>query len=243
MIKNNYYFKLLKSFFTKKSVVFNEFKDYFNNEIGLEIGGPSKIFEVDGLVPVYPLASRIDNCNFSKKTIWQNNILFSSKGKQFILEATNLLEIENESYDFVLSSDCIEHISNPLKAINEWLRILKKEGVLLMVVPHKGFTFDHKRSVTKFSHLLKDYENDIDEKDLTHLPEILELHDLEKDILAGTFESFKERSKNNYQNRCLHHHVFDEKLVIEMFNYLNVKILNIEFQSPYYIIALVQKTV
>ena len=34
-------------------------------------------------------------------------------------------------------------------------------------------------------------------------------HDLSMDTPAGTFEQFRERLMKNYENRCLHHHVFD----------------------------------
>ena len=47
-----------------------------------------------------------------------------------------------------------------------------------LVVPHKDKTFDHNRPVTSLNHLEEDLDNDVDEDDLTHLPEILELHDL-----------------------------------------------------------------
>jgi hypothetical protein len=54
---------------------------------------------------------------------------------------------------------------------------LKNNGILLFVLPQKEGTFDHKRSVTTIKHLIEDFENDIDEDYLSHLPEILKLHD------------------------------------------------------------------
>ena len=40
-------------------------------------------------------------------------------------------------YDFVFSSHSLEHIANPLKAISEWLRITKKDGYIIIIVPEK----------------------------------------------------------------------------------------------------------
>ena len=72
-------------------------------------------------------------------------------------------------------SHCIEHIANPLKAISEWKRILKDNGLILLIVPHKDKTFDHNRPITSLSHLIEDMKTDVQEDDSTHLPEILEL--------------------------------------------------------------------
>jgi len=52
---------------------------------------------------------------------------------------------------------------------------------MLLILPDKRFTFDHKRAVTTFNDLIDDFVRDIDETDLTHLDEILSLHDLSMD--------------------------------------------------------------
>jgi glycosyltransferase involved in cell wall biosynthesis/predicted SAM-dependent methyltransferase len=218
---------------------------------GLEIGGPSQIFEVGNILPVYSIMKKVDGCNFSTNTVWEGEIeeglhykynQSKSVGFQYICDATDLKSVSSNSYDFVLSSHSIEHIANPFKALKEWLRVLKDDGVLLMVVPHKARTFDHKRPITKFEHLLIDYNNNIDEHDLTHLPEILELHDLSMDTPAGDYESFKKRSLDNYLNRCLHHHVFDSILVVDVFTFFNLKIKSLNIVSPYHIIVIGQKS-
>jgi SAM-dependent methyltransferase len=108
-----------------------------------------------------------------------------------------------------MASHVLEHIANPLKAIHEWLRVVNDEGIILLIIPHKEATFDHKRDVTTLNHLKEDFENNIDEKDLKHLSEILKLHDYDLHNPTGDMESFKERSLQNYENRCLHQHVFD----------------------------------
>jgi len=228
---------MLKRLFAKrrKERVNNHFfiKRIFANKSGLEVGGPSDIFRNEGFVPLYKILKELDGNNFSNSTIWEGkleggenyNYYRDKKGIQYISEATNLTLIPNSKYDFILSSNCLEHIANPIKAIEEWIRVLKNEGVLLLVLPNKDYCFDHNRPITKFSHLLNDYQNNITETDLTHLDEILELHDLKMDILAGSLEQFKERSLNNFVNRALHQHVFDIDVLKEIFSYLNLKVL------------------
>ena len=206
----------------------------FADKSGLEIGGPSGLFRNDGFVPLYKVIKDLDGCNFSNTTIWEGTIQGGEsyiwhKGKrgiQYISEATDLNKVPDAKYDFVISSNCLEHVANPMKALEEWVRVVKKGGLLLLALPNKTYNFDHKRSVTDFEHLLDDYRNNMGEDDMTHLDEILELHDLGLDPPAGTFEQFKVRSLNNPENRALHHHVFDVNLLTKMMGHFNVKILN-----------------
>jgi ubiquinone/menaquinone biosynthesis C-methylase UbiE len=165
-----------------------------------------------------------------------------STGKQFIAEATDLQNIKNSTYDFLLSSNCLEHIANPLKALDEWIRIIKPDGYFLLVLPKKESNFDHKRPNTTFEHLLEDYKNAISEHDLTHLDEILELHDLSRDPSAGNYKNFRARSLNNYSNRGLHHHVFDLDLIENIFKYYNVKLIQTnQTSSDYFALGQVKK--
>ena len=44
------------------------------NKTGLEIGGPSKFFDLKSYFPVYLFAKRIDGVNFSTETVWEGKI-------------------------------------------------------------------------------------------------------------------------------------------------------------------------
>jgi hypothetical protein len=90
--------------------------------------------------------------------------------------------------------------------------------------------------------LIEDFENDIDEDDLSHLPEILKLHDSSFNRPARNLNSFKKVSLHNNENRSLHQHVFDTKLAVEVFNYFKIEIISIEVVLPYHIIILGKKT-
>lgn len=225
-------------------------RPFFQSKIGLEIGGPSERFKRSGLLPVYTVADRIDNCNFSNDTTWEGSVTegatfrFDKRrapGDQYIAEATNLGNIMSASYDFILSSHTLEHIANPIQALSEWTRVLKEEGLLALVIPHRDGTFDHRRPVTSLAHLIQDFEHQVTEADMTHLEEILRLHDLAKDPGAGAFESFKQRSKRNLENRCLHHHVFDTRLAVEVIHHIGLQILAVHVVKPYDIIVVAQK--
>jgi SAM-dependent methyltransferase len=188
---------------------------------GLEIGGPSGVFQGRGILPAYPHAARIDNVNFAGITAWESDLRdggefhFDTRrppGRQFLREATDLHGVPDNSYDFLLSSHCLEHVANPLAALREWRRVVRPGGALVLILPDPRRTFDHRRPVTTLAHLQADFDRHTGEDDLTHLEEILALHDLIRDVPAGMAEQFRARSLRNAENRCLHHHVFDSAL-------------------------------
>jgi SAM-dependent methyltransferase len=215
----------------------------------LEIGGPSLIFSPahqNCLVPpIYSLAGRVDNCNFSSMTVWsQGNagetfeyLPGAPPGHQYIDDATELASIENQSYDFLLASHILEHVANPLKALTAWRRVLKSGGTALIFVPNKVHTFDHRRPYTTLAHVENDFVSGTKEDDLTHLEEILALHDLEMDPPAGTPEAFRERSLRNYENRCLHHHVFSPELLTDIARTAGFKLVYLSVKLPPHIFA------
>jgi len=199
-------------------------EDYLIGKNGLEIGGSSNFF-----AHYYPKMQSCDNVNFSAHTVWGDSgkdFVFNGKkiGKQYICEATDLSSIK-KPYDFVLSCNNIEHIANPMKAVEQWVSVMKKGGALIVVAPKRESNFDHRRKITTFTHLLDDYKKNVGEDDMTHLNEILELHDLALDPPAGTPKQFKARSLKNIENRCLHHHVFDNFTLKSVFEHFGLLVI------------------
>lgn len=94
---------------------------------GGEIGGSTDLF-----YRIYSQCFECDNINFTKKTVWwekETDIFqYNDKvlGNIWIADATNIEPIKDETYEFVLSSNNLEHIANPIKALKESFRILKK---------------------------------------------------------------------------------------------------------------------
>ncbi len=221
-------FEALKSlsYFGRRLPGYETYQSLLRAKKGIEVGGPSDLFKTT--LPIYHVVGALDAVNFSDRTVWEGSIRpgrtfrygRGRTGEQFVCDATDLSPLGSGAYDFVLSSNCLEHIANPIKALTDWRRIIKDDGLLLLVVPNQESNFDHGRPVTKFEHLLDDFRNQTTEHDLTHLDEILALHDLSMDPAAGTFEQFRQRSLQNFDNRTLHHHVFDLALVEQLLRYL-----------------------
>lgn len=208
------------------------------------------MFVREGRLPVYSRVERLDNCNFGSRTIWEGAIEegdtfvydpWRPPGRQFVAEATNLRPVGDSSYDVVLSSHVLEHSANPLRALAEWHRVLRPDGALVLVLPHKETTFDHRRPLTTLEHLAEDYERGTREDDLGHLPEILELHDLTLDPAAGTAAAFAERSRRNVEIRALHHHVFDTMLAVKMVDRAGFEILAVEAALPHDIVVVARR--
>ena len=213
---------------------FSKYLSYIQGKTGLEIGGPSDAFRKGNVLPIYEEAETVDNCDFSKSTEWakhEETFLFSREkapGRTFICDGSALVDIADSSYDFLLSSHNLEHFANPVKALKEWQRVLKPTGALVLLLPYYRDTFDHLRRPTAVEHMLNDFDRDIQEDDLTHLPEILDNHDLTLDVAAGSKQDFHKRSLDNLSNRCLHHHVFDERNSRQLLSSVGFKVLSLE---------------
>lgn len=238
--------KLFRKYFPKQ---FSK-KQYYLSKLlqkkGIEVGGASAFFTSDGLLPLYDYISSIDGCNYSGKTVWEGNIIEgksykagSKTGYQFLAEATNLKIIKDSSYDFLFSCHSLEHVANPILALREWKRILKPDGYLVLVLPHKDRTFDHFRPVTTLNHLIDDFEKGVDEYDQTHFSEIEQLHDCSMEVPIVSKLQLIARLKENYTNRCAHHHVFNARLTAELLDYEGFQILDLSLMY-HNIIALAQ---
>lgn len=217
---------------------------------GLEVGGPSQMFSSAGRIPVYPYAAKIDGLNFSAETLWAGELgedkpyVYAGKalGRQFIREASEFPDIQSSSYDFLLSSHVIEHLANPLRGLQEWRRVLRDDGILILVAPHFDATFDRRRPVTTIEHMLEDFRNDVGEDDATHIAEALELHDFERDPWVESREKFRERCENNASIRGVHHHVFDTETLVRLVDHANYRILTVELALPESIVIVCSKS-
>jgi SAM-dependent methyltransferase len=73
-------------------------------------------------------------------------------------DAQKMATVADETYDFVFSSHCLEHMHEPLEALQNWMRILKPDGYLIFAIPEEDlyeqgvfpsvFNRDHKYTFT-----------------------------------------------------------------------------------------------
>ena len=237
------------------------------NLSGLEIGGPSwawmtilpiyrSIKNLDNIVTPYSDNERTSSDKDFKTRYktgqiinvtsgWETaiegknkfNWFLLNKGDIYFQDATNLNKIDDNKYDFVICSNVLEHIANPLKALHEFKRVIKKNGFIAIIVPYYKYTFDFRRSVTTIDHIKQDFINNIGEDDLTHLKEIVELTD-ESNISHNAQpnpnfnkKEFEEYCKNNFHNRGMHHHVFDLELLKSVAKEVNLEVIDVNNYS------------
>lgn len=87
-------------------------------------------------------------------------------------DAQTMTKVPSETYDALVASHVIEHMKNPIGAIEQWVRVLKPAGVLYLITPDKRTTFDKPRPRTTLEHLVLDYQSPSAERDLEHALEI-----------------------------------------------------------------------
>lgn len=122
-------------------------------------------------------------------------------------DANEIDKYVDKQFDFVFSCHCLEHMHDPLKALNSWWKIVKQGGHLLLVVPDEDlyeqgyfpslFNGDHKHTFTlaknkswsTVSHNILDLVNRLDGCEVVKV----------------------EQQDNNYNRSLLHHGVYSRK--------------------------------
>lgn len=67
----------------------------------------------------------------------------------YLSPADDLNFAENNSLDYIVHSNMLEHLANPVKALLEWYRVLKPNGILYMIIPDKRLWItDRQRNVS-----------------------------------------------------------------------------------------------
>ena len=234
---------------TRSSLV-NEALAVATDAKGIEIGGPSARFQRDGMLPLYPVIHALDNVNFSTQTLWEKGLEEGTPyaptgtpvGIQFLREASDLRDIPKHSYNIVISSHCLEHIANPLRALREWRRICQPAGYLCLILPHRDGTFDWRRPVTTIRHYRSDAANDVGESDDTHFEEVLRCHDLSMDPGVSSAEEFRRRVADNRTVRGVHHHVFDLRSAVLLISEAGWIPIAAKARRPHDILVLAQNS-
>lgn len=228
---------------TEKPVIIPEL--YYDG-VGLEVGGPSKAFCDNGIMPIYQRASRIDQADFSQDNIWTtildkkiSEYKAIKNGKKYTCEGASL-PLQDQSYDFLLSCHMIEHTANPIKTLKEFHRVLKAGGKLVILAPDKRYTFDHNREITSVEHMEQDFINDVQEDDATHYNEAIDNTDYV--LYALPITEFAERVYQNKKNRMLHHHVFDRDSLCYIIEKAGFKVIDSRYEIPNHIIVIAEAT-
>lgn len=98
-------------------------------------------------------------------------------------DATNMDPIQDETYDWVYSSHCLEHIEDIETGLRNWWRILKTGGHMILIVPHRDYFERQLRRPSKYNrshfHFFLPFQSDP--------PDTLCLYDLLQKTLENGF--------------------------------------------------------
>lgn len=139
--------------------------------------------------------------------------------------AETLATFADNSQDFVIANHVLEHCENPIKAFENWLRVLKPGGVIYAAIPEKNHTFDRKREVTTLRHLLADYYFEPDHSLEAHYRDWFMNSELEG--VSGEELERKVSASMKARNN-IHFHVFDFASMQELFSWFLKKRFPIE---------------
>lgn len=204
----------------------------------LEIGGPSPIFGDRGPLPLYRVIASLDNVNLRGPSGAFRYHASRPTGMSYVAEAAPL-SFGDGAYDCVLSSHVIEHCANPLGALREWMRVVRKGGLVLTVAPERSECFDHSRAATPWQHLLEDERRSMPEGDETHVEEFI-AH-MDRRLLSKPDAAILEsRARENLVSRWVHHHTWSAAMLVKAMMHVGLDILAID-KAPISIVALGRK--
>jgi SAM-dependent methyltransferase len=127
------------------------------------------------------------------------------------------LPFKDESVDFVISSHVIEHFFDPIKALKEWYRVIKKGGYIFIIAPITAYVPNETRPTTTLDELIKRNNGEIKEDGILKKV-ITDNNELGSDIVEGIL----------YDTKHGHWTVFDTNLIKEICEYLKFKIVEIQ---------------
>lgn len=99
-------------------------------------------------------------------------------------DATFMEGVADASYEYVYSSHCLEHIVDQECALQNWLRILKKGGFLIIAVPHRDL---YEKRMTLPSRWNKDHKR-FYLPDQASLPDTVSLRQVIDDAIGNQIE-------------------------------------------------------
>ncbi len=132
-------------------------------------------------------------------------------------DGETLETIENTSQDFVIANHFLEHCEDPIKAIINFFRVLREGGILYLSIPDKRYTFDKKRVVTSFDHLIRDHEESPSVSRMEHLEDWV--INVEGQKTETTIQDrIQELDEMKYS---IHYHNWTQKELFDLFRQLD----------------------
>ena len=131
-------------------------------------------------------------------------------------DGETLSTIKRASQNFVIANHFLEHCQDPIRTLENMINSLRPDGIIYMAIPDKRFTFDEKRPVTPFEHLLRDYEEGPEWSKQQHFEEWVEL----VKGVRGKAEAAKRTQELIDEDYSIHFHVWTQLDLLDFFSRL-----------------------
>ena len=122
--------------------------------------------------------------------------IIDGPGVDLICNATELIQhFEKDSFDLIIATEVLEHITDWKKAISNFKQLLKKNGILFVTTRSRLFPF-HGAPYDFWRYSIEDMKNIFSDLDI----EVLEKDPLEPGVFLKAIkaEDFKENNLDNY---------------------------------------------
>lgn len=187
--------------------------DFYCKGKGIEIGASCYP------VPIYNQEIKVQYLDHIDRNVTHD--MKAGKGLQYVKvdiidDVERLDKIKARTLDFIIMCHVLEHTRNPIGIIENCLSKLKCGGKLVITIPDKRFIFDKNRPLTTWEHLVDDYREINDEKDLQHMIEYLIMSNEYDEKFA--YEEAKKRIQADYRP---HYHVWDMNSFYDFLNRIN----------------------
>jgi SAM-dependent methyltransferase len=134
-------------------------------------------------------------------------------------DGATLATVTDASYDYVIACHVIEHLPNPIAALQTWCRVLKPGGLIYLIVPDKRATFDRPRVRTTLEHLILDYRQPSRERDFEHfLDYAVHVH------RAAGNDALTEAERLRTTDFSIHFHVFQPADIVALLRWFGTNI-------------------
>lgn len=130
--KNHFWFK------SRRHFIINWLKNQPKNSKILDIGCSSGLLMED-LSKNNFINSNLYGIDISNEAI--NHCKNKGFKNTFVMDAQNITL--NKKFDFIIASDCLEHLKNDEKALKNWSELLEEHGKLLVFVPAFMFLWSY----------------------------------------------------------------------------------------------------
>lgn len=216
------------TFYFIQKIKFALFRRFINKSLligsGLEVGPGER-----------PFANR-NNAIFLEYFVDDYDALFpNAKKDNFISGKAEDIPVPDDSYDFIVSSHCLEHCVDPIKVLKEFRRVLKSSGTILLILPHCERTFDFGRPISTLESHIFDHESEVSKENylefegkyFTVFDDFLRIstnwprHTWIPSMTHADGTWNKEKILNN---GIIHYHVWTQTEIIELLLYVGCKI-------------------